>query len=406
MAEHNFLRDKWYKQHPLTIFTQGDFYRYDARSGLWRIKSEILIRQEIIKIIEDTKGARSASSTLNSVLVLAKATYAIDDRLFDNKPNLLCCRNGTLEIDTRTLRPHKPDDYLTSGVGFDYDPKAEAPAWTKYLEYLTAATSPEVVNFLQEFAGLCATTETKYEIALWLYGPPGCGKSTFIEGLLAAFKDRSCILGLADIGRNQFALTNLPGKTLALATEQPSRSMQSTYILNSIISGEPVKAERKYHDPQEINPVCKILWAMNKLPDVDESTNGIFRRTAVLELPELPLKDRNPQLKQAIKREGAGILNWALIGLERVILQNQIVIPKEIQSATAAFQQANDLAALFLKETKGMSAIGRFEYKDYEKWCKDNGYKAKPANKISKDWERLGYENKRVNGETYWVPCK
>lgn len=366
----------------------------------------MLIRKEIVKVIEETKGVRSTASILSSVFTLAKAAYAIEDRLFDNKPNLLCCRNGTLEIDTRKLREHRADDYLTSGVGFDYDAKAKAPAWHKYLEYVKAMTSQEVLNFLQEFAGLCATTETKYEIALWLYGPPGCGKSTFIEGLLAALKDRSCVLGLADIGRNQFALTNIPGKTLALATEQPSRLLQSTHILNSIISGEPVPIERKYHDRQEITPVCKVVWAMNTLPTVEESTSGLFRRVAVLEFSELPPKDRDPQLKQAIKHEGPGILNWLLEGLKSVFEKNQVLIPKEIQNANLAFQRDNDLAALFLKETKGQSAIGRFEYKDYQEWCKMNGYKSKPANQIARDWKRLNYEQKKSNGECYWVPIK
>ena len=55
------------------------------------------------------------------------------DTDFDASSDHLVCRNGTLHIPTRTLGPHEPKLYITTGVNYDYDPDAKAPAWERYL---------------------------------------------------------------------------------------------------------------------------------------------------------------------------------------------------------------------------------------------------------------------------------
>ena len=102
----------------------------------------------------------------------------------------------------------------------------------------------ELVEYLQEYSGLSLTTDNSHELALWLHGLPGCGKSTFIEGFLAAMGDRTIEIGLGDIERSRFAIGDLPGKTLAIATEQPGDFVRSTDLLIKLISGELVTVIR------------------------------------------------------------------------------------------------------------------------------------------------------------------
>jgi putative DNA primase/helicase len=110
-----------------------------------------------------------------------------------------------------------------------------------------------------------------HELAVWLFGPPASGKSTFLAGLQAMLGHRAGVLGLAEIERNRFALAGLPGKTLVAASEQPSSYLASTNVLNAIISGEPLQVERKYRDPVTVIPRRKIAWAMNELSRVADA---------------------------------------------------------------------------------------------------------------------------------------
>jgi phage/plasmid-associated DNA primase len=64
-------------------------------------------------------------------------------------------------------------------------------------------------RFSQEFSGYALTTDVSHEIALWLCGPPGGGRSTFITGLEAMLGEKVGTLGLGEIERSRFALADI-----------------------------------------------------------------------------------------------------------------------------------------------------------------------------------------------------
>ncbi len=406
------LRDRWIKTAGRVVCGLGEWLRY--RGGIWHVVKPAIIKREMTRILEAAKkeGITPTANRLNSVSELAKNELTVgDDSIFDANPNYLVCANGALHIPTRTLKPHNPELYATSGLSFDYSPTAIAPHWGQFLGDLERIIGKEVLEFLQEFAGYALTTDTRHEVAIWLYGPPGGGKSTFITGLQTMLGKRAGLLGLATIERSQFALGNLPGKTLMLATEQPAMFIKCTDVLNAVISGEPITVEKKFKDPIEIIPRAKLLWAMNELPRVAEAGNGLFRQVKVVEFPTIPEGRKDPTLKEGIKQEGAGILNWALIGLERLNRRGRFVIPNSVQAATNDFQSQNDIPAAFVQEccVTGLDANGnpyRTQtsrlYNAYKQWCLENGHKPQSATNIAGDWKRLRFRKDRPGGVVYW----
>jgi putative DNA primase/helicase len=324
----------------------------------------------------------------------------VDDNLWDADPDNLVCANGTLHIPTRELRDHGRKHYATSAVPYAYNPNAKALGW----KFLLTGTVPEYADFLQEFAGYSLTVDTSHEIALWLFGPPGSGRSTFLTGLEAMLGPRSGILGLADLERSQFALANVAGKTLMTATEQPSSFLASTNVLNALISGETIQVEKKFKDPYEITPRVKLAWAMNELPRVGDANSGIFRRVKVVSFPQIAPEDRNPKVKERIKDEGPGILNWALEGLARLRERGHFKIPDAVKNATVQFQENNDIPALFIAdrcEVDPELTVGAGElYQEYRFWCDDNGHRRQSSTSLADDWQRLGFERYRAKGKS------
>jgi putative DNA primase/helicase len=141
--------------------------------------------------------------------------------------------------------------------------------------------------------------------------------------------------GLGEIERSRFALADVPGKTLLTATEQPAGYMKASYVLNALISGDKLKVEEKFKPACDLFPKVKILWAMNELPRVPSANDGLFRRVKVIEIEPVPERERDPEVKKNIKGEGAGILNWALDGLERLRRRGRFEVPKSVRGATA-----------------------------------------------------------------------
>lgn len=400
------LRDLWLDAlEAPTAYGQGEWRRYG--SGIWEPVHQQIILREIDEVLEAAKpeGVRPTAGTRSSIEKLAQAKTFVPDEHWDANPDILVCANGTLEISGGILRPHLPRDYSLSALPFDYDPEAEAPAWEAFL----GSTLPEpVCEFLKEFAGYSLTTDTAYELAVWLHGPPGSGKSTFIEGLKAMLGERVGVLGLADLQNSRFALADLPGKTLLTATEQPSDYLRSTHILNTIISGEEIKVEQKFKAAYTVIPRAKILWAMNELPRIGDANSGLFRRVKLVTFPKLDEEKRDEKVKEAIKGEGAGILNWALEGLNRVRERGHFEIPDSVREATEEFRLSNDLPAMFVKEACITSSSVETKeqantlYQAYRRWCEQSGHKPISRTKIAGDWKRLGFSKATLNGRTYY----
>jgi putative DNA primase/helicase len=185
-------------------------------------------------------------------------------------------------------------------------------------------------------------------------------------------------------------------------------------LLNSIISGETVTVERKYHHPYEINPTVKLLWAMNDPPRISDPNNGIFRRVHIVRVPALDDADKDETLKDRIKLEGPGILNWALDGLERLTRRGHFCKPLSVAQSSRQYQAHADVPGVFLSECcERNPAPLDFDnpdyreqsselYRAYTTWAKENGHRPVSSTRIADDWERLGLEKKRITGCTYW----
>lgn len=399
------LAEIWLGEHEDTCYGLGEFRRY--QDGVWPMINDHVIENEILEILGRYKGVGVKVSyyKLKSIVELARVRSSVTDSKWNADPDLLVCKNGTLHIPTKTLHAHQAEYYITNSIPYDFDLNAAAPTWMRFLDDL----HPDITSFLQEYAGYCMTTETKFETAVWLYGPPGCGKSTFISGILTMLGEKAGLLGLHDIEKNQFALENLPGKTMVYSTEQPTDFISTTYLLNALISGEPITINRKYKKSFSMIPQAKLMWAMNDMPRVSDANNGLFRRVHIIPFQKLS-HPANPNLKEEISLEGSGILLWALEGLARLHSRGRFAVPQIILDASSRFKLDNDIPQLFVKECCELNPNNLVNssvlYTAYRTWCYENGYKAMSSNTIAKHWERFGFVQKHTKTGNVWYGVK
>lgn len=391
---HDELAHRFLSRHPGYGYGQAEWKLYGG--GIWRSVPDARAEREILDVLVAAKpeGIQPTANMLASVAKLARVVVAVPDEEWDADPDILVCDNGALHVPTGELRPHDPGHHATSKVPYGYNPAAVAPTWGRFLGDFVDA---ETAHFLQEFSGYCLTADTGHEIALWLYGRPGGGRSTFIAGMEAMLGEKAGTLGLGDLERSQFALANIPGKTLLTATEQPAGYMKASHVLNALISGDKMKVEQKYKPAYDVHPKAKLLWAMNELPRVPSANDGLFRRVRVVEIEPVPEEERDPEVKEGIKGEGAGILNWALDGLARLRGRGGFEVPDSVRGATARWREMNDVPAMFVSEEcetgEGKSVRASELYNRYKTWCFVSGHKAKSVTQIAEDWRRLGFRH-------------
>jgi P4 family phage/plasmid primase-like protien len=406
------LRDRFIERHAEYAFGLGTWRRYGG--GIWEPASELMVKDRVCRVLEDAKGekVRPNKSVMTSVAELAKVRLAVDDDVWDANPNILVCANGALNLETRELLPHSREHFATSAAPYDYDEDAQSDVWEQRVmgELIADHFDLATMRFFQEFAGYCLTIDTSHEIALWLTGRHGGGRSTILAGLKAMLGPRAGVLSLSDIERSSFALTNLPGKTLVSATEQPGTFLRGGGVLNAIISGEPIQVDIKFKDPVVITPRCKVAWAMNEVPRVGNPDDGIFRRVKILSIPEIPEEDQDPEIKEIVERSGAAILNWALEGLDRLQERGRFEIPDKVKSATEEFRKDNDVVGLFVAEMcdvdKKYWEKSSNLYEGYKEWALDSGHKPLSSTSIVGQWRRLGFEPQKDRDFNKWTGVK
>lgn len=384
------------------------FRRYG--NGYWRDVPDLEIKQIVAGMLEACRHhARLSLSvhTENNVTNSMKSHTYTKAEEWDRNPEILIFRNCAYDIRTGKRLDHSKEHMVTVALPYDYDPKAETPTLHKVLEDLL---TPEEARFFQEFAGYCLTTSTKHQIALWLTGPRGGGKSTLITILETMLGHLAGHLSLSQMG-GSFGLSGIVGKTLLTCSETPKQHMKQTDVLNALITGDTVSINRKYKDPVEHRNTAKLVWAMNSLPNLFDANNGLFRRVKIMEIGKsIPEEERDPEIIDNIREEGPGIINWALDGLARLNERGRFAYPKSVVRATESYKQENDLPAQFLEECCERAPSEQLfftdEYKVYagqlteafNSWAK---YHADWSMKsLSKEWKRLGLkQDLKPNGK-------
>ena len=134
-------------------------------------------------------GSESARR-LDAMVRLARCRLPVTPEQLDRDPWLLNCGNGTLDLRTAELRPHRRDDLLTKLAPVDFDPGAVCPLWEAFLDRVMEGNAG-LVDFLQRAVGYSLTGSVAEQVLFLLHGVGANGKSTFIETVRALLGDYS-----------------------------------------------------------------------------------------------------------------------------------------------------------------------------------------------------------------------
>ena len=325
----------------------------------------------------------------------------------NNNTVLINVQNGTFEITPKEtiLKPFSASDFLTYQLPFSYNPNATAPIFEAYLNRVLP--DKQAQNILAEFIGyvFTDTSTLKLEKALLLYGDGANGKSVFFEVITA-------LLGIENTSNHSLEnLTNETGyhratianKLVNYASELNGKLEAS--IFKQLVSGEPVTARLPYGNPFTIRKYAKLIFNCNKLPSDVEHTNAYFRRFIIIPFEvTIPENERDSELPQKIiNNELAGVFNWTLEGLKRLLENKKFTHSDKVKDAIDSYKKHSDSVKMFLDDNDYISDTNDTKplkelYSEYKNYCLECGYRVTSINTFSDRLTKgLNFETVRKN---------
>lgn len=388
------------------------WHRYE--SGWWRQVTDIEIRKDVWKTTRGFKsrGINPSQSLTNSVTDYLRSRSFIGNEQIDGGQHYVNLQNGVFNLETGELEPHQRELYMTSQLDFAYDPDAQAPVWQECLStwLITQEHEPDedLIRMLQEAFGYSLTTDTSHQVAFILYGEAASGKSTVINTLRGLLGNAATSLDLATLSHNQYQLADIHGKSAVTCTEAPAGTVLADATFKQLVSGEEMVLRQIRRESFRAVPTAKVWWALNELPRNSDRSNAVYRRMKIISFRNpLPPELWDRQLDKKLTAELPGIFNWAVEGLKRLKQQGAFTEARQVSEAVEAYRAENDIEARFVKErcTTGIDCKVKSSilYEQYVTWCRENGHVPKASNRVSRDWERLGFKNKRRNDGNYYL---
>ena len=350
---------------------------------------------------------------IKAMINLAQPACSVSPDDLDRDPMLLNCQNGTIDLRTGDLLPHRQADNITKICPFEYDPSATSPLWDDYLERFFPDRG-EVVMYLQRVAGYALTGFSNVKALFILEGVGNTGKTTFVETIKAvmgtyAGKLPSQSLMVMENKTMNTDIAELKGVRLAIASELEEGHYLAEAKVKDLTGGGTQVGERKYENMFNFDPSHTLILDTNHMPKIRGTDMAIWNRLKRIQfLHHIEDSAADKNYNERLRGELSGVFNWMLAGCLD-FQKDGIADPPAVKEAVASYRAEMDIYAQWLEECcivgheQGCFAMQL--YNSYTQWCTEHGEVA--AGKISdrglsvkhKDHE---FRRDRIRGGSYW----
>jgi len=336
---------------------------------------------------------------------------------FDRDPNHLNLPNGTLELDTGTLRPHDPADLNTLTFGASYNPDATCPLFDQFM--VDAFPDVSIRDYVQRALGYSMLGVPQERAMFMLHGPSGTGKSVLTSVMTEMFSGYGQTAPATTFrlkkSETSFDLHQLRRKRFVATSEMPEGAQLDEELVKRVTGNDIVSSRGLYEPFQSWRAQCVVWIATNFLPKVNSDDNAMWRRTKSVPMNTEFGTANGPQeilgYHNHLLTERDGILNWLLAGLQAYQAQG-LDEPDAITKDVEAYRLDVDTVSSFVRdqleegvlvEEPGaeirLSAIQVL----YQKYCTDNHLGAVGRRRLGQRLRNMGYIASKVGGHSTYV---
>lgn len=299
----------------------GQIYRYakDTAKILF-VESESLNGELREKKRKHALSSQSATK-IKAMVFLAESEPGMSilpDDLDTNKM-LFNVENGTIDLITGQLHPHKKEDYITRISPVIYNKEVNSPMWLNFLDTI-AKNDKDLIRYLQKIGGMMLSGEVREKALYVFHGRKDTGKSTFVETLAYVLKDYADTLSIDSLMKKQRGsipndLAALKGKRFVFVDEPDFGDRLSEGLVKKLTGLDTIQARFLNEEFFRFKPEFKIVISANSAPDITDKDQAIFGRIKLVPfLAQIPPEKQDKKLQEKFHAEAVGILTWLVQG--------------------------------------------------------------------------------------------
>ena len=335
----------------------------------------------------------------------------------DADPMALNVQNGTIDLRTAELRPHRREDLITKLASVDYDLCAECPTFRQFL-YRILAENQELIRFVQKLFGYAIRGDVTEKIVAVLYGTGDNGKTTLLEAIRYVLGDYAgqVLIDTVMAQRHEPSagarsdIADLRGRRFVTSSEAESGVRLAEGQLKYLTGMGTLKAKRMRKDHFEFPPTHTLFVDANHRPVIRGTDDAIWNRICLVPFSvKIPKREQNKHLLDDLKGEASGILAWLVEGC--LLWQEEgLERPAEVASATEDYRKEMDVLGGFLDARCGPEpgakvASGEL-FSAYRQFAEAQGEKSLTQRAFNEQMAERGFLRKREGGGQFWQDLK
>lgn len=316
-------------------YSTGHWFIWDGRR--WKVDTHgrvvRLCKKTALAIFDEAKALEGVTQDecvkwafksqrrerITAMAALAQPELAVEANELDADPWAFNCLNGTIDLRTGILRPHRPADLITKLAPVEFHPQAACPRFDRFLLEIFAGDE-ELIRFVQRWHGHCLTGDVREQYLLIYHGEGNNGKSVLLDTASAVMGDYAGeappdLVTVRKHPEHPTEIADLLGKRLVVASETEAEAELRLQLIKRLTGNARLKARRMREDYFEFTRTHKLILVTNNKPVLREDTEAVWRRLRLVPFDMIiPESQRDPELLRKLRAEWAGILAWLVRG--------------------------------------------------------------------------------------------
>ncbi|QYD00692.1 primase C-terminal domain-containing protein [Lactiplantibacillus plantarum] len=320
----------------------------------------------------------------------------------------IALKNGLFNLENWKLQEFSPTIVIKNKIPVNYVQDAYFEPTDRTLNKI-AVNDKQLRFILEEIFGYVLFRRNELGKAFILTGDGSNGKSSYLKIVRRLVgSENTSSLDLKELGQ-RFKTAELFGKLANIGDDISNEYIKDNSEFKKLTTGETINAERKGRDPFDFNNYAKLIFSANKMPRINDTSNGLTRRLMFIPFNAhfTPADaDYDPFITDKLLSEESMqyVLLLGLNGLKRLLKNHKFATSKKIIAEAAKYEELNNPLISYLREEqpKLVNEIAKDAYIVYSVWCSDNGYK--PISQIAFSREvcrmkKLKTKTQRMDGK-------